>query len=262
MTVEAIYTAENCTAAYQLRWSLALFPLEPLPHPDLWLKELAGATEVDHVRILSFKEINDGNTLLFLVSTQPSVGLPGIIKSVKGRLIHTLRPKAHVKFHRNFRLTSVGDANLATVEKYVSEQTGHHVMACDRSQAALAEFQETFGEVDLSEPIASSHGQYVAALHLVLVHAKRWRITEPAFLSKTRDAIICAARKKRHRISRLSILADHVHLTLGIGYATTPAEVALSYMNNIAFRHGMLRMWMNSFYVGTIGPYGMKAVRG
>ncbi|TWU04322.1 hypothetical protein Pla52n_23620 [Stieleria varia] len=44
-------------------------------------------------------------------------------------------------------------------------------------------------------------------------------------------------------------------------YESSPEQIALSYMNNVAFRHGMLHLWMNSFYVGTIGRYDMDAVR-
>ena len=32
-------------------------------------------------------------------------------------------------------------------------------------------------------------------------------------------------------------------------------------MNQVAAAHGGLRFWMDSFYVGTIGPYDMRAVR-
>ena len=69
------------------------------------------------------------------------------------------------------------------------------------------------------------------------------------------------AAETQHRISRLAILPDHVHFTVGVGYGQSACEIVLSYMNQVAAAHGGLRLWMDSFYVGTIGPYDMGAVR-
>ncbi len=260
MIPEPLYTIENCAPAYQLRWSLALFSSLPLPPFDQWLDDLKAVTERDSVRILEYHVLPNG-TNLFLLSTQTSVTPPAIVKPIKGRLQTILRPVATIDFRCNFRLTSVGEATVSVVENYVAQQLEHHRLASHSSQQLLQRFSLAFDDVDLTEPLNSSHGQYVLALHIVLVHAARWRIAEPAFLEKTRDAILAAAAKKQHRILRLSLLPDHVHFTLKIRYEVSPAEVALSYMNNIAFRHGMLNLWMPSYYVGTIGPYDMNAVR-
>lgn len=260
MIPEPLYTPDNCAAAYELRWSLALFPSLPLPPSDQWLNELKAATERDHIRILEQHLLPNG-TVQFLLSTQPAVAPPAIVKSIKGRLQTVLRPLAAVGFRRNFRLTSVGEASVKVVENYVAQQLEHHLLASHRSQQLLQRFSLTFNDVDLTEPLNSSHGQYALALHIVLVHGSRWRTAEPAFLEKTRDAILTAAAKKQNRISRLSLLPDHVHFTLKIRYEVSPAEVALSYMNNISFEHGMLNLWMPSYYAGTIGPYDMNAVR-
>lgn len=260
MIPEPLYTLDNCAAAYQLRWSLALFPSLPLPPSDQWLNELKAATGRDHIRILE-QHLLPNWTVQFLLSTQPTVAPPAIVKSIKGRLQTVLRPLAAVGFRRNFRLTSVGEASVKVVENYVAQQLEHHPLASHRSQQLLQRFSLTFNDVDLTEPLNSSHGQYVLALHTVLVHGSRWRTAEPAFLEKTRDAILTAAAKKQHRILRLSLLPDHVHFTLKLRYEVSPAEVALSYMNNIAFKHGMLNLWMPSYFVGTIGPYDLNAVR-
>ncbi|MEZ6031921.1 MAG: transposase [Planctomycetaceae bacterium] len=260
MTPAPLYTVENCGAAYQLRWSLALFPSLPLPPSNQWLNDLKAVTVRDNVRILDHHALPNG-TVQFLLSTQPAVVPPAIVKSIKGRLQTVLRPLAAVGFRRNFRLTSVGEVSVQVVENYVAQQLEHHPLASHRDPQLLERFLLTFDNVDLTEPQNSSHGQYVLALHIVLVHGSRWRTAEPAFLEKTRDAILTAAAKKQHRISRLSLLPDHVHFTLKIRYEVSPAEVALSYMNNIAFRHGMLNLWMPSYYAGTIGPYDMNTIR-
>lgn len=50
--MDPIYTPDNCTPAFQLRWTLALFPNGPLPQEDAWLSPLKAAVERDAVRIL------------------------------------------------------------------------------------------------------------------------------------------------------------------------------------------------------------------
>ena len=257
---DPLYTADNCTPAYQLRWSLALFPHAELPSAEIWLEALKHGTETDGVRLLECHR-RAADVWQFLLSTLPTVAPPQIIKSVKGRLqnlVHETHPKA---FRRNFSLTSVGDANRTAVEQYVSDQLGHHRMADPRIEARLQRYQLAFPEVDLSRPIFSDHGRYVYNLHLVLVHAERWRDVSEGFLDATRDMVLKVARQKGHRLSRLAILADHVHLSFGAPYERSPEEIALSYLNNLAYGHGMQPVYQFGYYVGTFGEYDMDAVR-
>jgi hypothetical protein len=134
-------------------------------------------------------------------------------------------------------------------------------MADRRVEERLAQFQLSFLDVDLSQPQFSSHGRYLYNLHLVLVHDGRWVDVDEARLVITRDAFRKAAAKKRYRLSRLAILADHIHATLGCGYVESPEEVALGYLNNLAFVHGMQPIYQFSYFVGTFGEYDLGAVR-
>ena len=199
--------------------------------------------------------------LFFLLSTRPDVSPPQIVKSVKGRLQNLVQTHAPKAFRRNFRLTSVGDANRQTIEAYVRGQLGHHHMADERVDQMLAEFQFEFPDVDLSLPQRSAHGEYLYNLHVVLVHAERWREVRADRLRITAEMILKSARTKGHRLSRLALLADHLHLTVGVPYEATPEEVAIAYMNNVAFAHGMTALFSPSYYVGTFGEYDMNAVR-
>jgi len=52
-----------------------------------------------------------------------------------------------------------------------------------------------------------------------------------------------------------------VHLTLGAPYERSPEEIALSYLNNLAYAHGMQPVYQFGYYVGTFGEYDMDAVR-
>lgn len=122
-------------------------------------------------------------------------------------------------------------------------------------------FQLHFPEVNLAEPQFSSHGRYLYNLHLVLIHDSRWREVREDRLAITRDLIVRAAAKKQHRLSRVAILPDHVHVTLGCRPDESPEEVALGYLNNLAYAHGMKLLFRYGYYVGTFGKYDMGAIR-
>ena len=61
------------------------------------------------------------------------------------------------------------------------------------------------------------------------------------------------AQARKYQLSRLAILADP--------YGIPPGSVALCYMSNVAFAHGMSHMFKFSYYVGTFEEYDMEAVR-
>jgi len=256
---DPIYTSDNCTPAYQLRWSLALFALVDLPPSSAWHKQLADAVEKDGVRLLEY-QYRPPNSHLFLVSTTPSVRPQDIVKSVKGRLQHELQPEIPKAFRRHFSLGSLGNVRREVIERYVADQLGHHRMADESVQGLLREFQLTFPEVDLSKPQRSTHGRYVYNLHLALVHGERWCEVRRDRLETTRDMILKVARAKEHRLSRVSLFSDHLHLTLGCGYEESPEAVSLGYLNNVAFAHGMMELFSRGYYAGTFGEYDMGVI--
>ena len=259
MPPKPLYTPENCNVAYQLRWSLALFANAQLPSPDTWLGQLKQAVEADGVRLLEHS-LKSPTVHLFLLSTRPHVAPPQIVKSVKGRLQTLVRASHPKAFRRNFNLTSIGDANRETVEGYVADQLGHHRMADERVQARLEGFQTEFPDVHLSEPVFSSHGRYIYNLHVVVVHEGRWTEIREEQLIASRDMLLMAAKKKEHRLSRLSVVADHLHWTIGCNPRESPQDIALSYLNNLAFAHGMKALFRSSYYVGAFGEYDMGAI--
>ena len=255
-----LYTTENCKPAYQLRWSLACFLRSSFFLPSAFQEQVSALAEPHGVRILEVVQSSDVKFQV-LLSSLPNLPPSKIVKLFKGSAQHLLRIECVAKLSRNFRLVSTGSANLTAVENYVSGQLEHHPLASPFSMERMRPFSQSFDGVDLSQPIQSSHGQYVLGLHLVFVHAQRWRTVNEDFHQKTQAAILATAKKKQHRISRISILPDHTHITLGFGYQECPRDIALSYMNNIAFKHEMQPFLMHSYYVGTIGPYNMSAIR-
>jgi REP element-mobilizing transposase RayT len=258
--MEPIYTPMTVKAAYQLRWSLSLFAKKRLPSIETWLDELKQVVERDGVRILESR-LRSGGTLQFFLSTQPEIAPPEIVRSVKGRLQHSIQMTTPNAFRRNFLLTSVGDAKRQVVEDYVASQLCHHHMVDERVNAVLNKFQMEFPEVDLSQKQTTAHGSYLYNLHLVLVHSGRWNEIREDELACCRDMVTRVARNKGHRISRLALLSDHLHLVVGVPPDTAPRDVALGYLNNLAYAHGMKELYSQSYYTGTVGEYDSWAIR-
>jgi REP element-mobilizing transposase RayT len=258
--MDPLYTPANCVPAYQLRWSLSLFSTAELPSAAAWSEAVRESIERDGVRLLE-QRFYAPNVWQFLLSTRPDVAPPAIVKSVKGRLQHLVQGSCPSAFRRNVSLTSIGDAKRETVEAYIANQLGHHRMADPRVQQRLAAFQLSFPAVDLSIPQFSSHGRYLYNLHLVLVHEDRWCDVSEDRLTVTNEMIQRVAAKKGHRLSRAAILADHLHLALGCWVDESPDVVALAYLNNLAYTHGMQPIYQFSYFVGTFGEYDIEAVR-
>ncbi len=260
MSLAPIYTAENCRVAYQLLWSLTLFWKSP-PGTDDWLPALKAVTEPDGVRILEHRFSPD-DCSRFLVSTLPPVRPSLVPWSVKGRLQHLVRERLPNAFQRNYDLRSIGSTKRDKVEAYVASQLEQHPPDDERLRALFADLQITNLEVDLSQPRFTAHARNWCNLHIVLVHDWRNCETRPDVWVAVRDMIRRASAAKGHLLSRVGIVPDHVHFTLGFHPDEPPLDIALGYMNNIAYVQGMKPIFMHSCYLGTIGEYDLGAAAG
>ena len=256
---DAIYTADNVRLAYELRWSVAVFWTHAAPPPASWLPPLQEVTEPDGVRILEHR-FTKANVSQFLISTKPHVPPAQCLHSVKGRLQHLVRAAGPKAFRRNYSIRSLGAANQQAIEAYVATQLQHHPIADPRIETLLAPYQFTDDRLDLGRPRRSSHGEFIYNLNLVAVHEQRFAEVDVDCCRRTVDMLQRAARK-RNDLLRVGLLVDHLHWTVGCDLAESPLDVGLSYLNNLAYAHGMRPRYQFGFYVGTFGPYDMNAVR-
>jgi REP element-mobilizing transposase RayT len=254
-----IYSLTNCTPAYQLNWSLSVFWREPQADAH-WLPDLQRAAEPDGVRILEHR-FAQPSVSQFLVSTTPAVSPQQFARSVKGRLQHLVRDAQPRAFRRNYAFRSVGSAKRDVVARYVASQHEHHPMADARVQERLKDMKISRSGVDLSAPQSTGHARFWYNLHVVLVRGLRRSDIQADTLSAERDMVARVAEKKGHQLSEASVLSDHVHLLLGCGVGDAPGDVALAYMNNIAFVRGRKPVFEFSFYAGTVGEYDLGATR-
>jgi REP element-mobilizing transposase RayT len=255
-----LYTASNCKPAYRLYWSLTIFWKQPGLDADSWFPTLKDAVEPDGVRLLGHR-FKTPEVSQFLLSTKPHVAPPNAIRSVKGRLQHIVRQQLPRAFQRNYALHSVGAASRAVVEDYIHSQLEHHPLADKRAEAMLRSYQVQHRGLDLSKPRSSSHGQFSHNLHLVFVHQGRWREIREEVLGAVHAMVLRASRARGHLLGNVGILPDHLHLEIGCGLEESPLEVALGYLNNLAYAQGMKPVYQYGFYVGTFGEYDLGAIR-
>jgi len=258
-TMEALYTSNNAEPAYQLNWGLTIFWRQPPSPEENWLAYLREATEPDDVGVIKHRMVTDDASQLF-VSTKPRVSPSELVRSVKGRLQHLIQKQTPKAFQRNYCLRSIGAAKRSVVEDYVANQLSHHRMADPGVQQRLARFQRSYPNVDLRKPTFSSHGKYWYNLHLVIVNDERWMEIRDDVLSQLVEMIEAVALKYGYQLSRVGLLADHMHMTMGCPIDQSPEDVALHYLNNCAYTCGMKPVFQFGYYVGTIGEYDRGAV--
>ncbi len=258
--MQPIYTIKNTTPAFQLNWSVSLFSKARLPPPSDWLDSLKTATEPDGVRILEFRSLRP-NVGQFLVSTLPQFAPSQIIRSLKGRWQYLIRERLPSAFRRNYHIGSVGRANGRVLDQYVARQTEKHPMAAAHVQRRFQSLQYCDPAVDLSQCIHSSHGRLVHGLQIVIENEVGWKEIRTSVLADSCAMIIRAAEQKGWRLSRIGLLSNHIHVLIGPSVMESPASVALSLMNNLAYVQEMKPVFRFSYYVGTFGPYDRNAVR-
>ena len=74
--------------------------------------------------------------------------------------------------------------------------------------------------------------------------------------------ILRIGHKKCWRISRAGILPDHIHVAIGCGFQDSPQDVALCFLNNLAFVHEMKSVFQFGGFIGTFGEYDNRVVAG
>jgi len=196
----------------------------------------------------------------FLISTKPNVSPLIAAQRVKGRLQYLIRPTMPRAFRRNYSIRSLGSTRGTKLDEYLASQLGHHPMADPAVQERFEKYQIYHPEVDLHNLRQTQHAVYSYNLHLVFVAEERWREIRHDVLCAIRDMAESASRSKQHLLRRAALLPDHVHLTLGCQLNEAPQDVALSYMNNLAYAQGMKAVYRFSYFVGTFGEYDLGVI--
>jgi REP element-mobilizing transposase RayT len=196
-----------------------------------------------------------------LFSVTPNVSPTFFCQRVKGRLQHALRQcGTPVDFSRKVSFRSLGENTSEVVENYIQGQVGKADFADPRFRETMRRFTVVSDNVRLAEPSESNSGRYWYNLHVVLVVAARFRITDTMQLERLRDTAFTVAEEAGHRIAALSVMPDHVHMALRGDIERSPEEIALAFQNRLARAAGC-RVWQDGFYVGTFSEYDLDVIR-
>jgi REP element-mobilizing transposase RayT len=258
-----LYVAGNLHPAYELRYGWTGWPSDTLLPIDLisqLLPKIAPEWENDGIRVLESSLAPE--KLLLTLSARPQVSPVTLAARVKGRLQHHCRLAGNrVAFSRKVSIRSIGHNHRQQVEGYIAGQAAKESLADEHFRELLQRLSIIRNDVDLSQPSESNSGRYWYNLHMVLVTAARYRMGEDATVLKIRDTCMRIADKKGYAISTLAVMPDHVHLALRGAIGHSPEEIALAFLNNLAFALGQCAFWESGYYVGTFSEYDMDAVR-
>lgn len=264
MTPQPFYHLHDVQAAYQLRYNWSAWPAEKTLFParptDACFEDVYCGWEADGIRVLDIHWAPE--EMMFLCSVTPHVSPVTFTTRMKGRLQYTLKKQSiPIAFSHKVAMNTVGDSKRCVVETYIENQVENAQFASEQHAEFLKQFTVIYKDIDLANPIATKRGRYFFNLHLVLVVDGRVEIEDGAWLARLRDTCLRIASVKKHRISALSIMPDHLHIALSGDIFQSPGELALCYMNNLS--HVMQRgaLWRPSYYVGSFGEYNMHATR-
>jgi REP element-mobilizing transposase RayT len=260
---QPLYSAADLHPAYELRYGWTGWPSEapfPVDRIHQLLPDIGPEWEQDGIRLLEYNLAPTEFLLTF--SARPSVSPVTLAARAKGRLQHHCRrADSPVAFSRKVSVRSLGHNHREQVEAYVARQADKEALADERFRDLLRQLCVAFPDVDLSKPTETNSGRYWYNLHLVLVVAQRYRIGEADTLLKVRDRCLRISQKKGYALSALAVMPDHLHLALRADIEQSPEEVALAFLNNLAFAVGQRALWESGYYAGTFSEYDMDAVR-
>jgi len=263
MPLQPYYVPDAVTPCHKLRYGWAGWPTRGTQFPkemEQYLSAAAEGWEKDGIRLLETEFSPE--CLLMTFSVRPNVARTLFTARVKGRLQHSLAGAGlRVKFSRKVAMRSIGENHREEVEAYIASQIANESWCDPRIMEVLAPFTVTNPDADLSAPTATTSGRYWYNVHLILVTEGRWRCSEIPWLTKIRDQSFRIAEKKGHGISRLSVMPEHVHLSVRGNLEHSPQEIALAFQNNLSYCLAKAPVWRVTYYVGTFGEYDMNAVR-
>jgi REP element-mobilizing transposase RayT len=264
MSPQPLYTPQNVNnPAYHLRFAWTAWPsrerFPPRPSDDFW-QPLDEAWETDGLRRLEGTWTEESIQITF--SVKPIVSPILCVARAKGRLQYALRNHGTpVTFSRKVAFRTIGDNCCEEVERYVANQIVNEQFVDVRFAERLQGVAYSDSAVHLEQSTETNSGRYWYNLHLVLVADDRLPARDSKTLNTLRDGSLRIAAARGHRIRELSVMPDHMHLALRGNVETSPGEIALQFMNNLAYLLGRKTYFRFGYYVGSFGEYSMRAVR-
>ena len=247
---EPIYSRENCLFAYRLHWALVMYWRFQVVD-SRWLNSLRKSLRRDGIQLESHRFLKPGLSH-FQISSCPDISPAQLANRVQQELQKIVWDEMPHAFKSQYRLCSLGLMSRATVESVVAAK-----IEAESSLDAESEngFQclQIQQDVDLSEPQQCAQGSYWYNLYIVLEKDPASGGVQKSFHEMAHDEIIRLSSIHHYRLSRAAILRDRLDFVLGCPIETSPADVALVYLNNLAKIHFGDPVFRFQASVGTFG---------
>ena len=259
-TKTPLYTPDNTKCIHCLYYDWTGWVSQKAVFPNTISEAVEYCTPLwmnDGFKIKKWNVKNDIIQILFEV--KPEIAPVLLTKRVKGRLDNALRKLGTpVKFSRKVGFRCLGENTREIVNNYVMKQVSKSDYVDERFKKSLSEFTFLNKDTDLSQPFVAAHGRYWVNIHLVIVvEDRRFPITRKDNFEKIKELCFKIANKKEIEIARLSIMPDHIHITLKGNPMMSPIDIGCSFLSNLAYLLGNNRCWSSEFYVGTFSEYSV-----
>ena len=267
---------ESVSIAFQLRYHFGFATYRRQPNFTPPAIDLA----TEHLQILATKHqyhliefAFQADVLRCLVSLRPEQTPESFTRTIKGNLATSLRPLGiHKLWSRGTFARSNGTVDDKTITDYLAKQAQHHRAIPDRVPDYLAPCSFVSAN-DSSQLQRTAHAVYQNNLHFVFSVTRRQPILDPIaseFLIAHWKRV-CAM--KGWTVWSISVVPDHGHLMIGVPLNASPAEIALSLMNNSEHEfakryrgyfkeYAIDQLWTSGFYVGTVGAATTDQIAG
>jgi REP element-mobilizing transposase RayT len=257
---QPMYTPPLVTATYVLHYDCTVWLSAghdfPVCTSDA-VKNTANLWINDALFLEEFKIRKDKIQILF--RARPDVSPVVFASRIKGRLQHTLRTMGYpLKFSRKVSFRCLGDNISAAVVGYLKKQVRKEGFVDPSFAANMEKFTVVRDDVNLAEPCKTVRGRYWYNLHLVLVVEGRVQLGRMKSLEILRDGCLRIAKSKGYQLKSVSVMLEHIHIALRGIPEQSPQDIALAFMNNLAWIMGRNRIWQNGYYVGTFSEYSLS----
>ncbi len=262
MNFPSIYTKENIRIVHNLHYGWtgwtneACFPASS----DAVVKQCAPLWFDDGLQLESCKI--QQNEIQCLFKAIPQVSPVFCCARVKGRLQHAFRKNSSpIDFSRKIGFRSLGDNTREIVQKYIAGQAVKSDYIDPRFKEWLEKFNSKFERVNIAEPEQPSHGCYWYALHIVIVvKDRRFPMTLSHTFEKVRFTAIYISNEISCELAEISVMPDHIHMALRGNINLSPQDIALSFLNGLAYAMGSNACWSEEAYVGSFSEYAVSRI--
>lgn len=259
-----LYSAAELQPIYNLLYNWTAYPYADRNwEPDQLETAIRDCVEVwgeDGMQLLSPRAQRRQLDCLFRCS--PMLSPVAVCRLAKGRLQHALRERGMpIRFSRKISFRGIGANTTETIKNYIRGQVEKEDFVDPRFAKKMAEYTVCDLDVDQLSPTETRRGRYWYNLHLVLVTDGRYRFQRNEILGRLRQACRRIGEKRGCPVADVSVMLDHIHLSLKGNVQMSPTDILLCFLNNLAYVLGQNRIWSTRVYVGAFSEYTVGAIK-